>query len=96
MRRTSRPLQGGRRSCLGWAYRRLGEPEKAASHWRRALELDPGRTRLWLELGLLYAGQLRSREEAVACFQRVLAAEPDHPKAALLRQFMGGEGVRVP
>lgn len=83
-------LDGGFYRRLGWVYRRLGEPEVAAARWRRALELDPGATRLWLELGLLYAGELGDREGAVSCFARVLAAAPDHPKATLLRRFIAG------
>ncbi|MBQ35411.1 MAG: hypothetical protein CME04_03395 [Gemmatimonadaceae bacterium] len=76
------------RRRLGWSYRRLGRIGEAASEWQRSLGLDPGNTRLWLELGLLAAAELDDPALAATCFGRVLALEPEHPKASLLHGFI--------
>ena len=76
------------RRQLGWSCRRLGQVQQTAVQWQRSLRADPGNARLWLELGLLAAGELDDPERAAACFRHVLDLDPDHPKARLLRAFL--------
>lgn len=76
------------RRQLGWSYRRLGQVRQTAVQWQRSLRADPGNARLWLELGLLAAGELDDPETAAACFRHVLDLDPEHPKTRLLRAFL--------
>ena len=62
--------------------------EKPPANGRDRWALDPGNTRLWLELGLLAAAELDDPALAATCFGRVLALEPEHPKASLLHGFI--------
>ena len=65
---------------LGGALRRSGEPEAAASEFRRLVERFPEDPDFWIALGgaLLDSGRPR---EAMEAHERALALSPDHPDA---------------
>ena len=73
---------------LAEALARTGDPEHAASHYLRAIEIHPNRveaaynsqTVARFNLGAIYAGQGRW-PEAEAQFREILRGEPDHTRA---------------
>ncbi|MCP4839456.1 MAG: tetratricopeptide repeat protein [Planctomycetes bacterium] len=77
---------------MGWAYFRLGNYEKSANAYRRAVEIDPPMWRAWNGLGVtalnrwLLSEQAdeKSRLEASAAFTTSLRLQPDQPKVAQL------------
>lgn len=60
---------------LGRIYEKLNEPAKAASAWRRAVQLDPSRGQSWQFLGYM-AAQLNKWEEAELCYARAAEVAP--------------------
>ena len=52
------------------------DPERALTHYRQAVHLDPGQTKYLCSLGLL-ALELRYSEEGLACLRRALSLAPD-------------------
>jgi len=66
----------------GLAYGTLGEFERAAESFNRALNIDPGRIEVYVSLGLSYAN-LGRHEEAVNMLMEGLKIQPGEP--ALLK-----------
>jgi Tfp pilus assembly protein PilF len=56
------------------------DPERAAEHYRRSLDLDPEEPQCLGEYGLL-AIRLGQAEEGLQCLRRAAAAAPDDPDA---------------
>jgi protein O-mannosyl-transferase len=52
----------------------------AAAEFERAVALEPGAVDAWGNLGIAYQ-ELGKRDEAIRCYERVLALRPGHPAA---------------
>lgn len=81
--------------ATGSAYAEEGEVEQAERAYRMALELDSTLAAAWIRLGFLYVDSERF-EEAVNCFQKQLAFDPESPLAHnnLAWCYAVGPGVR--
>jgi tetratricopeptide (TPR) repeat protein len=66
---------------LGLALRDEGEMAKAEDCWKRAAELDPKRSRPWLNLGTLALASGRTAE-AVALLEKAHALDPESLESA--------------
>lgn len=83
------------RSFLGDVLQELGRHDQARAEWRAGLELSPGSLPLLLRLANA-ASRAGAHDEAMEACQRVMAAEPQHRRAALalaLSQVAQGNGV---
>src|SRR5512134_1363709 len=60
---------------LGNAHLKAGDPEAAATHLRRAVELEPGYSAAWKMLGKALTAAGRSREALAAYRQGIEVAE---------------------
>lgn len=60
---------------LGSAHLKAGDPEAAAAHLRRAVELDPGYSAAWKMLGKALAAAGRSTDALAAYRQGIEVAE---------------------
>lgn len=67
---------------------RLGDREEAERLYRRATERSPGNTQAWLGL----AGAVDSIDEKRACFERVLAINPNNGEARVALQRLAALG----
>jgi len=79
---------------LGNALRAAGRSDEALAVWQAELERDPSDAYLHVDVAELYAATGRPAE-GLPWLERVLATEPDHPKAApallgLRHQIDGG------
>lgn len=78
--------------ALGNGYLALGEPQRAARHYRAALRIDPGHAGSHLNLGnlLQHAGRI---DQAARHFEQAIAPDPElaeaHNSLGLLRQRQG-------
>ncbi len=59
-----------------WLYAQ-GRVDDAVAAWRRAVELDPSDPVCWRNLGLAAYNHARDLEQAIACYDRAVAAAPD-------------------
>lgn len=81
---------------LGLLYDQLGAPAQAQEAARRALRIDPDdvAARLLLARGLIAQNQGRLDDAADAEIRRVLASNPDHDGALMLRAMAATEARR--
>jgi tetratricopeptide (TPR) repeat protein len=70
------------------ALKQAGHPIDAADELKRILQANPNEVRAHLSLGNLYAQQLAQSALARHHYQRVLAAEPNHPKSGEIRYWL--------
>ena len=56
--------------------------QKAAEHYRAAVELNPGYSQTWNNLGVTL-DVLGAKDKALAAFERAVATEPQNEEAAL-------------
>ncbi len=66
----------------GLAYYFLNDPFSARDLWKKALEIHPGHVSSQMNLGVLYF-QNRNIAQAGACFERVLAVQPQNGDAQI-------------
>jgi tetratricopeptide (TPR) repeat protein len=66
---------------LGNALRRVGRIDETVNLWTRTVEQDPSQTYLMVDLAELLA-HIGRRPDGLALLERVVAAEPEHDKAA--------------
>lgn len=59
-----------------WLYAQ-GRVDDAVAAWRRAVELDPSDPVCWRNLGLAAYNHNHDLEQAIACYDRAVAAAPD-------------------
>ena len=65
-----------RRYNVAWELARKGQYEAAIAEWKKALELNPGESVLYLNLGVALA-RLGKTDEAIAQYQKALAIAPN-------------------
>ncbi len=65
---------------LGVAFQDRGEADSALRHYRRSLDLDPGLSKAYVNMGVLWDG-LRRPLEAIAMFEKAIEIRPDDPLA---------------
>jgi tetratricopeptide (TPR) repeat protein len=63
---------------LGHAYTFIGDEERALSHYRAAIELEPGDAALHEQFGLALL-RLGRTEQAMEAYQRAMALAPEDP-----------------
>jgi predicted O-linked N-acetylglucosamine transferase (SPINDLY family)/SAM-dependent methyltransferase len=66
---------------LGSLLDNAGRPEEAEALYRRALELNPNHPQTLDKLGALLLLYKNRQAEALACFERIVALQPDYPYA---------------
>jgi len=78
------------RYSFALALRQARYPQDAAEQLELVVQRKPDDTRAHLTLANLYADQLHQPQLAREHYQRVLALEPSHPKAAYIRSWLAG------
>ena len=71
------PESADAHNSLAVVHEHLGRPREAERAYRRALQLEPGYARAWMNLGKLL--MRRERGEAAGAFQRALQSDPRGP-----------------
>ncbi len=71
------------------ALERAGYPLDAADQLDQVLAREPANVPAHLALANLYATKLGDRAKAQAHYERVLALQPDHPQAGLIKRWLG-------
>ncbi len=75
----------------------LGDPQKAAELYEKAVPLGPSDADLWVRLGKLYAGPLAEPDRAARCFARAYAADSERSDVLLpLADFHHASGEWEP
>ncbi|MFL5313199.1 MAG: tetratricopeptide repeat protein [Myxococcales bacterium] len=69
-------------------YRELGQAEKAIANFQKASKVDPKHVRSMLNLGVLYAQDLKNYDKALESWQRVVAVAPASREAEKARVYM--------
>ncbi|GEJ55268.1 tetratricopeptide repeat protein [Anaeromyxobacter diazotrophicus] len=72
----------------GVMYRELGAFDKAVANFKKASQLDPRHVQSVYNLGVVYAFDLKDRDQALAAWRRVVDIAPTSPQAAQARQAM--------
>jgi tetratricopeptide (TPR) repeat protein len=72
------------RSDLGALYYKVGQPEKALSHYRRAAELQPENVEVLKSLADFYYAELGQTKAALEIYENILILTPDDVPALLL------------
>jgi len=78
------------RYSFALALRQARYPQDAAEQLELILQRTPNDTRVHLTLANLFADQLHQAQLAREHYQKVLALEPEHPKAASIRSWLAG------
>ncbi|MBW2093087.1 MAG: tetratricopeptide repeat protein [Deltaproteobacteria bacterium] len=73
---------------LGIAYRRTGDPQKAASLFRQAHQIDPTHQNSVLNLGIVLLHDLNDKEGALKAWEDYLALNPKDERAATIRKVV--------
>jgi DNA-directed RNA polymerase subunit alpha len=76
------PEHAGSLFRLAYNYDLEGEDDKAIEYYERCKTLSTTYTNVLINLGTLYEDK-GEHEKAIACFEAVLRAQPDHPRADL-------------
>lgn len=71
------------------ALERAGYPVDAAGQLDQVLAREPANVTAHLALANLYATQLGDRAKAQEHYEKVLALQPDHPQAGMIRRWLG-------
>lgn len=71
------PDSAGVLLALGSVEREDGRPEEALAHYRRALELEPGRSETWHRIGMTYL-KLGKDQEAVSAMRKAIELAPGY------------------
>lgn len=61
---------------LGVAYHEAEKPDSALRYYRRAVELSPGLSKAYVNMGVLFDGR-NDRREAIRMFERAAEVDPD-------------------
>ena len=72
----------------GVMYRELGVYDKAIANFKKASTIDPKHVQSMLNLGVLYAQDLKDYDKAAESWQRILAVAPESREAARARDFL--------
>lgn len=85
------PNAANLQNLAGAIWTRLDDPQRAMTHFRRAIAIQPGFAMAWLNLGRLSAvnGARRDAEEA---FRAAMRAEPENPIFATELAILLAEG----
>ena len=71
------------------ALERAGYPVDAAEQLDQVLAREPANVPAHLALANLYATQLGDRAKAQEHYEKVLALQPDHPQAGMIKRWLG-------
>lgn len=72
----------------GVMYRELGAFDKAVANFKQANQLDPRHVQSVYNLGVVYAFDLKDRDQALAAWRRVVEIAPSSPQAVQAQQAM--------
>ncbi len=72
----------------GVMYRELGAYDKAIANFEKASAIDPKHVQSILDLGVLYAQDLKDYDKALKSWERVVAIAPASPEAARAREYI--------
>jgi cytochrome c-type biogenesis protein CcmH/NrfG len=72
----------------GVMYRELGAYDKAVLNFEKAASINPKHVQSLLNLGIVYAENLKDFDGAIKAWQRVIAAAPTSPQAGRAREFI--------
>jgi len=71
---------------MGICYRRVQDPTRAVAEFRKALEHAPNHVNGNLNLGVVLYYDMKDTKGAVEAWDKFLAAAPNHPSAASIRE----------
>lgn len=83
------PADARARYGFALALERAGYPLDAAQQLDQILAREPANVPAHLALANLYATKLGDRAKAQEHYERVLALQPDHPQAGLIKRWLG-------
>jgi cytochrome c-type biogenesis protein CcmH/NrfG len=83
-----RPNDVNVRTDRGTAYWYSGFPEKAIEDYERSLALDPNHANTLFNMGVVKLHGLQDAEGAVAAWQKLLQAYPQHPERARIETLI--------
>jgi tetratricopeptide (TPR) repeat protein len=69
-------------------YREIGQHDKAIANFEKASKIDPKHVQSLLDLGILYAQDVKDVDKARKSWQRVLSVAPASRQAERARQYI--------
>ena len=75
-----RPKDVNVRTDLGTAFWYAGFPEKAVAEYQKSLAVDPTHANTLFNLGVVRSEGLKDYAGAIAAWEKLLAAHPQHPE----------------
>lgn len=70
----------------GVMYRELGATDKAIANFKKAGQIDPRHVQSVYNLGVVYAFDLKDRNQALAAWRHVIELDPRSPQASQAQQ----------
>jgi tetratricopeptide (TPR) repeat protein len=77
------PRDGGAHYYLGLVYAKMGDLEKAITHWEKSVQLTPENPRAWRNLGLAIQHNEGDSKQALKCYEKAFALAPDDSRILL-------------
>ncbi len=85
---SGKPPSARAANFLGYLAAGRGNVQDAATHYQRALQIDPGLADVHRSLGLLYIERLGRPADGARHLERSLVLEPEQPGAAEMRRLI--------